>query len=186
MMTGLGDTIWFAVPSSWGVRLLGMASGSISPAQVDCPILFVTARTAPEDLVHGLGLGGDDYIQKPFTLSELRARVSAHLRREGRTHSHCLRVGQFMLDLSGKQILFEQTPIAFTKSEYTICAHLMERPGQVFSKGQLFEAVYGFDGQSDESAIVEHIKNIRAKLKAFDAAPIQTAWGIGYRWKKDE
>ncbi|MDR2932346.1 MAG: response regulator transcription factor [Oscillospiraceae bacterium] len=153
---------------------------------VDCPILFVTARTAEKDLIHGLGLGADDYIHKPFTVAELRARVSAHLRRETRGRIHALRIGDFVLDLSGTEVLFRDAAIALTKSEYAICASLMENAGQVFSKGQLYEAAFGFEGESDESTIVEHIKNIRAKLKAYGAEPIETAWGIGYRWKREK
>lgn len=151
---------------------------------VDCPILFVTARTSEADLIHGLGLGADDYILKPFTVGELRARVASHLRREARGHRHTLRTGDFTLDLAGKQIFFKESPILFTKSEYEICAALIESPGQVFSKGQLYEAAFGFEGESEESAIVEHVKNIRAKLKAHSADPIETVWGIGYRWKR--
>lgn len=150
---------------------------------VDIPILFVTARTAEEDLVRGLGFGADDYIQKPFSVAELRARVTAHLRRESRGHPHTLRRGDLVLDVSGKQVLYQNTAIAFTRSEYAICATLMEHAGQVFSKEQIYEAVFGYDGESDESAIVEHIKNIRAKLKPCGAEPIETVWGIGYRWK---
>lgn len=153
---------------------------------VDCPILFVTARTAENDLVHGLGLGADDYIQKPFTVAELRARVAAHLRRETRGHPHSLRIGDFILDLSGKQILFRGAAIGLTKSEYAICAGLMENAGQVFSKSQIYEGAFGFEGESDESVIAEHIKNIRAKLKTCGAEPIETVWGIGYRWKKEK
>lgn len=151
---------------------------------VDYPILFVTARTAENDLVHGLGIGADDYIQKPFTVAELRARVAAHLRRESRTHTHVLRVDDLVLNLTSKQILYNETPVSFTKSEYGICAHLMEHVGQVFSKRQLYEAVFGYEGESDESAIVEHIKNIRAKLKKLGLEPIETVWGIGYRWQR--
>lgn len=152
---------------------------------VDCPILFVTARTAESDLVHGLGLGADDYIQKPFSVAELRARVAAHLRRETRGHSHALRIGDCLLDASARQVLLGDAPVALTRSEYAICAALMESAGQVFSKGQLYETAFGFDGDSDESVIAEHIKNIRAKLKARGAEPIETVWGIGYRWKRE-
>jgi len=153
---------------------------------VDSPILFVTARTAENDLVHGLGLGADDYIQKPFGVAELRARVAAHLRRESRGHTHTFRIGDFILDLSGKRVLYQNAAIAFTKSEYAICAILMEHAGQVFAKSQIYEAVFGYEGESDESAIVEHIKNIRAKLKSCGAEPIETVWGVGYRWKREK
>lgn len=153
---------------------------------VDSPILFITARTAENDLVHGFGVGADDYLQKPFSIAELRARVAAHLRRESRGYSHTLRIGDLVLDLSGKQILYQNTAIPFTKSEYAICATLMEHAGQVFSKSQIYEAVFGYEGESDESVIVEHIKNIRAKLKSCGTAPIETVWGIGYRWKREK
>lgn len=152
---------------------------------VDCPILFVTARTSENDLVHGLGLGADDYIQKPFTVAALRARVAAHLRRETRGHSHTLRIGDFVLDFAAKQISYQNTALTLTKSEYAICAVLMENAGQVFAKGQLYEAAFGYEGESDESAVVEHIKNIRAKLKARGAEPIETVWGMGYCWKRE-
>lgn len=153
---------------------------------VDCPILFVTAKTSENDLIHGLGIGADDYIQKPFSVAELRARVSAHLRRETREQSHAIRVGDFTLDLVGKEIHFQDHLIVFTKSEYMICSSLIENAGQVFSKGQIYELVFGFDGASEENVIVEHIKNIRAKLKTYGTEPIETVWGIGYRWKKEK
>ncbi|MBO0410952.1 response regulator transcription factor [Enterococcus hulanensis] len=151
---------------------------------VDCPILFVTAKTGESALIHGLGIGGDDYIRKPFSVSELRARVSAHLRRESRGHTHVLRIGNFSLDLAGKKLFHDSAEIFLTKSEYLICAHLLEAAGQVFSKAQLYEAVFGYAGSSDDSVIVEHIKNIRAKLKDYQEDPIETVWGIGYRWRK--
>lgn len=153
--------------------------------QVDAPILFVTARTSEDDLVHGLGIGADDYIQKPFSIAELRARVQAHLRREKRTHTHTIRIGEICLDLSQQQILIGEDTIPFTKSEYIIAAFLMENAGQVYTKEQIYEKVYGYDGESEETAIVEHIKNIRAKLKRVQSDPIETVWGIGYRWKKE-
>ena len=151
---------------------------------VDCPILFITAKSDEYSLLQGLGLGGDDYIRKPFSVAELRARVSAHLRRESRGHTHVLRVGQFSLDVTSKQIFYESTKLSLTKSEYLICAYLLESAGQVFSKTQLYEAVFGYEGQSDDSVIVEHIKNIRAKIKEYGEEPIETVWGIGYRWQK--
>lgn len=99
---------------------------------VDCPILFITAKSDEYSLLQGLGLGGDDYIRKPFSVAELRARVSAHLRRESRGHTHVLRVGQFSLDVTSKQIFYESTKLSLTKSEYLICAYLLESAGQVF------------------------------------------------------
>lgn len=153
---------------------------------VDSPIIFLTARTGEGDLVRGLGIGADDYIQKPFTISELRARVAAHLRREFRPHNHTIRIHNFLLNLTEKQFFYKNTPIVFTKSQYAICAHLMEHAGQVFSKEQIYEAVFGYDKESDISIIAEHIKNIRGKLKSIGVEPIETIWGVGYRWKKEK
>lgn len=154
--------------------------------RVDCPILFVTARTSERDLVAGLGVGADDYIQKPFSVAELRARIAAHLRREARTPINGLHVGNFVLDLNEKKLKVGETPIHLTKSEYEICTYFLKHVGQVFSKGQLYEAVFGYEKEADESAVVEHIKNIRAKLKTAGEEPIETVWGIGYRWKNEK
>ncbi len=70
-----------------------------------------------------------------------------------------------------------------TRSEYAICAHLAAHPAQTFTKEQIYEAVFGYDGTADSSAITEHIKNIRAKLRAVGLSPIQTVWGVGYKWE---
>lgn len=149
----------------------------------DCPILFLTAKTSEEDVVTGLGLGGDDYLTKPFRLAELRARVNAHLRRQARTPQNRLRRGELEFDLAGRTVTCRGQLVKLTKSEYAICHHLALRPGQAFTKEQLYEAVFGFDGTGDDSAITEHIKNIRAKLRAAGQEPIETVWGVGYKWK---
>lgn len=151
--------------------------------RVDCPILFVTAKTEEEDLMRGLGLGGDDYITKPFGLGELRARVAAHLRREKREKKHVASVDGVEFYLQAKEIRYQGEILVMTKSEYGICEYLALNRGQVFSKEQIYEHIFGFDGESDSSAITEHIKNIRAKCKKAGFMPIETVWGIGYRWK---
>lgn len=151
--------------------------------KVDCPILFLTARTEEKDLMEGLGIGGDDYITKPFGIGELRARVAAHLRRENREHKHMVCIGEIQFSLQEKKMYFAGTEIVLTKGEYAICEYLALNRGQVFSKERILEHVFGFDGESSVYAITEHIKNIRAKLQRFDVNPIETVWGIGYRWK---
>lgn len=151
--------------------------------QVDCPILFVTAKTEEADLMTGLGIGGDDYITKPFGLGELRARVSAHLRRENRERKHVLTLGELAFSLQSRQVFCQGQEISLTKSEYAICEYLALNRGQVFSKERIYEHVFGFDGEGDSSAITEHIKNIRAKLQKYGVSPVETVWGIGYKWK---
>lgn len=152
---------------------------------VDCPIIFVTAKNMENDIIHGLGIGGDDYITKPFGIGELRARVSSHLRREKREKRNIIYISGLKLDFAGKEILVKDKKIQFTKSEYEICEFLMKNRGQVFSRDQLYEKVYGYDGVSDSSTISEHVKNIRSKLKEYDKQPIETVWGIGYKWIKE-
>jgi len=153
---------------------------------VDAPILFVTAKTAETDLIHGFGLGADDYIEKPFSLAELRARVAAHLRRDKRTATNAIRNGNIILHLAENRFRINESVVPFTKSEYAIAALLMEHAGQTLSKEQIYESVFSFDGESDEHVIVEHMRNIRVKLKAHGEDPIETVWGIGYRWKKEK
>ena len=150
---------------------------------VDCPILFVTAKAEEKDLMYGLGIGGDDYIVKPFGIGELRARVAAHLRRENREKRHVMRMGNLVFSLQAKQLFYKEQEISLTKSEYAICEYLALNRGCVFSKEQIYEHVFGYDGEADSSAITEHVKNIRAKLQKYGETPIETVWGIGYRWK---
>lgn len=149
----------------------------------DCPILFLTAKTEEADVLTGLGLGGDDYLSKPFRIAELRARVAAHLRRESRAPRSRIRRGGLDFDLEERAVYCGEEPLHLTRGEYAICAHLAAHPAQTFTKEQIYEAVFGFDGTADSSAITEHIKNIRAKLRAVGLSPIQTVWGVGYKWE---
>lgn len=150
---------------------------------VDCPILFLTAKTMENDITFGLGLGADDYLTKPFRIAELRARVNAHLRREKRERHSCLSFDRIKIDLSAKEVIVDGSAVSFTKSEYLICEYLARNKGQVFSREQIYEAVFSLDGESDNSTIATHIKNIRAKLNSLDIQPITTVWGIGYKWE---
>lgn len=149
---------------------------------VDSPILFLTAKSLEEDVDYGFSLGADDYIKKPFSIVELRARIQAHLRREQREKQQCFSVSGIHFFLAKKEVWVLDTPISLTKSEYEICLLLAKNRRQVFSKEQIYENIFGYEGESDTSAITEHIKNIRRKLSAANAAPIETVWGIGYRW----
>ena len=150
---------------------------------VDCPILFLTAKTLEEDILYGLGIGADDYITKPFRIAELRARVNAHLCREQRERHSTLTFEKIKVDLAGKELWVAGNRVTLTKSEYLICEYLARNKGQVFTKEQIYEAVFGLDGDSDNSTIATHIKNIRAKLEKLNIQPISTVWGIGYKWE---
>ena len=155
-------------------------------AITQAPILFLTARTDEQSVLTGLGIGADDYLTKPFRVAELRARVAAHLRRQNRTPSHKITRGGVTLDLSSKEACVGGIPLHLTKSEYAICELLALHAGQTFSKEQIYEAVFGYDGTADDTAITQHIKNIRAKLRVAGAGEVlQTIWGVGYQWQNE-
>ena len=151
--------------------------------EIDCPVLFLTAKTAEEDLMKGFGLGADDYIRKPFGIGELRARVAAHLRREKREKKHAVTVGKLRFWLREKRIEYKENTVPLTPGEYEICEYLALHRGQVFSREQIYEHVYGYDKEGDDSAVTEHVKNIRAKFRKLGLSPVETVWGTGYRWK---
>lgn len=151
-------------------------------SRVDCPIIFLTAKMQEADIVRGLGLGTDDYITKPFGTAELRARVTAHLRRDKREKKNSFSISGIVFQISVKEAETQGEKLPFTKSEYEICEYLALHHGQTFTREQIYEAVFGFDGESDSSVISTHIKNIRGKLAAYDIAPIETVWGSGYKW----
>ena len=152
----------------------------------EAPILFLTARTDEPSVLTGLGIGADDYLSKPFRIAELRARVNAHLRRQNRAPQHRLVRGGICFDLAAKSAAVGCTALPFTKSEYAICEFLALHAGQTFGKEQIYEAVFGYDGTADDTAITQHIKNIRAKLRTAGLASpetvLKTVWGVGYLW----
>ena len=92
--------------------------------KVDCPILFLTAKTEEKDVMTGLGAGGDDYITKPFGIGELRARVAAHIRRENREKTHTICIGEVRFSMQERKIYVQEHELVFTKAEYTICEFL--------------------------------------------------------------
>ena len=156
----------------------------------EAPILFLSARTDEAAVLEGLGIGADDFLSKPFRVAELRARVAAHLRRQSRTPAHRMVRSGVEFDLFGKSAEVQNVILPLTRSEYAICEYLALHAGQTFTKEQIYEAVFGVDGTSDDTAVTQHIKNIRAKLRtAGVAAPetlLKTVWGVGYQWKNED
>ncbi|KNF09392.1 transcriptional regulatory protein ResD [Gottschalkia purinilytica] len=154
------------------------------------PIIFLTAKQEESDKIKGLALGGDDYIVKPFSLKELKARVNAHLRRQQRIVSNFskskLRFGKLSVNLNSREVYYENTLIDMTRREFDIIEVLCLHPNQVFSKELLYERVCGYDAEGNSSSIAEHVKNIRSKLNSIspNANYIKTVWGIGYRWER--
>lgn len=154
---------------------------------VSCPILFLTANVEDSDKIKGFGAGGDDYIVKPFSIDELGARVSAHLRRENRnqTKPRILFDKQLAIDYLERTVYWNGDEIPLLKKEFDILEVLSQNPGQVFDKERLYEAAWGLDGLGNNSVVAEHIRKIRAKFAAAGAKQyIETVWGVGYKWKK--
>lgn len=144
------------------------------------PIIFISARTSEADKVKGLMMGGDDYIEKPFSLAELSARVHTNINRSRReTFVHdCL------IDREGFRFIVRGQPIDLTGIEFDLVDLLLSHPNQVLSKERIYDQLWGYDAEGDAQVVSEHIRNIRNKLKAVapDKTYIKTVWGIGYSW----
>lgn len=154
---------------------------------VSCPILFLTARIDDSDKIKGFGIGADDYIVKPFSIDELGARVSAHIRREYRKRESAkVRLDHNLaIDYTERCLYYDGNLIPLAKKEFDIIELLSQHRGQVFSKERIYELVWDYDSEGEVSVIAEHIRRIRIKFKDAGMKPyIETVWGIGYRWAK--
>ena len=154
---------------------------------VSCPILFLTARVSEQDKINGLMAGGDDYITKPFSMSELLARISAHLRRENRSHKKTKNKfsEELIIDYSDRSLYIKNNRIELSNKEFEIIELLSTNAGQVFDREKIYEIIWGFDRNGDSAVIKEHIRKIRLKFAAYtDKAYISTVWGVGYKWIK--
>ncbi|MBP2069121.1 MULTISPECIES: response regulator transcription factor [Anaerococcus] len=151
---------------------------------IDIPILLLTAKDFEADKIEGFALGADDYITKPFSINELRARVAAHIRRERREKHNRLVDYPISCDLLNRKFYTYENEINLTKSEYEICVLLLKNKGQVFSKEYIYTTIYGYDADGDsKSSITERIKQIRSKFVEHKLDPIKTVWGVGYKWE---
>lgn len=169
---------------------------------VSCPILFLTAKIEDSDKIRGFAVGGDDYILKPFSMEELGARVAAHIRRDHR-QSVPVNVrffGNLAIDYSAKTVRqmatseavetaeareVQEQPLSFAKKEFEIIELLSTNPEQVFDKERIYERLWGYDAEGDSSVVAEHVRRIRAKLKAVgEEYHVETVWGMGYKWVK--
>ncbi|HKA02950.1 MAG TPA: response regulator transcription factor [Acidimicrobiales bacterium] len=147
------------------------------------PVVFVTARDAETDRVHGLELGGDDYVVKPFSPRELVARVRAILRRGAAPPSGgqaVVEVGASLdVDTTRREVRLRGQPVALATREFDLLAHLARNQGVALTRRQLLDAVWGDDWDGDERTVDVHIAQLRKKLG--DDLPLVTVWGVGYR-----
>ena len=154
---------------------------------VSCPILFLTAKVEDTDKINGFAVGGDDHIVKPFSIDELGARVSAHLRREQRrqNNSRAKFEDDLVIDYSARTVCYKGQQIQLAKKEFDIIEFLSMNTGQVFDKERIYEKLWGYDSEGDSAVIAEHIRRIRSKFSAAGIKPhIETVWGVGYKWVK--
>jgi DNA-binding response OmpR family regulator len=151
-------------------------------------VILVTARSEEVDKLVGLGVGADDYVTKPFSPREVAARVKAVLRRErggaGPGDEALLRFDGLDVDLPGRDVAVDGTPVALSSLEFDLLAAFVNAPGRVFSRAQLLQRVWGYDFYGDERVVDVHIRSLRARLgdDAGDPHLIATVRGVGYKF----
>jgi len=152
--------------------------------QYDTPVIFLTAKGDDEDIVHGLKIGGDDYMVKPFNPGELLARIESILRRTTGSHAHrMLEIhGPLHFDLSGRVVYAQDEKLPFTQKEFDLLLFLAKNKGKVFKRSQLLDEIWGPAYEGSERTVDTHIKTVRLKLKAYNYL-IETVWGLGYKFE---
>ncbi|MCQ2506053.1 MAG: response regulator transcription factor [Lachnospiraceae bacterium] len=159
----------------------------------DIPILFVSARKSDVDKIRGLGLGADDYITKPFSPSELVARVKAHINRYLRLKGDAkddpvndvIEIRGLTIDKTAHKVFVNGQEKILTTKEFDILSFLAQNPNRVYSKEDLFNKIWDMDAIGEVATVTVHIKKIREKIEKNEKEPefIETIWGVGYRFK---
>ncbi|MEW9669965.1 response regulator transcription factor [Ammoniphilus sp. 3BR4] len=159
-------------------------------AQKDIPILFVSAKKEEIDKIRALGLGGDDYVMKPFSPGELVARVKAHLSRYDRLSGNRdpqrgdeLVIRGLRIDRKSRRVHVNEKEVMLTAKEFDLLTFLVLHPNQVFSKEHLFEQIWGYESTGDIATVTVHVRKLREKIEMDPSNPkyIETIWGAGYR-----
>ena len=157
----------------------------------DIPILMVSAKKDDIDKIRGLGLGADDYMTKPFSPSELVARVKAHMARYERLvgtqkpQNEMVEIRGIRIDKTARRVYVDGVERTFTTKEFDLLTFLAEHPNHVFTKDELFREIWDMDSIGDIATVTVHIKKIREKIEKDSSKPeyIETIWGVGYRFK---
>ena len=155
------------------------------------PIIMVSAKKEDIDKIRGLGLGADDYMTKPFSPSELVARVKAHLARyerlvgSGVKANEIIEIRGIKIDKTARRVYVNGEEKAFTTKEFDLLTFLAENPNHVFTKEELFNKIWDMESIGDIATVTVHIKKIREKIEFNTSKPqyIETIWGVGYRFK---
>ncbi len=155
------------------------------------PILMVSAKKDDIDKIHGLGIGADDYITKPFSPSELVARVKAHLARydrligSGAQENEIIEIRGLKIDKTARRVYLNGEEKIFTTKEFDLLTFLAQNPNRVFTKEELFNKIWEMESVGEIATVTVHIKKIREKIEYSTSKPqyIETIWGVGYRFK---
>lgn len=147
------------------------------------PIIIVSAKDSKEDQLNGLMLGADDYIEKPYDIDILLAKIAGIFKRRYSTND--LVDGNIRLDKVGRHLYVDGKEISVTAKELDLLLYMMENKGKVLPKEELFNKIWGFDSESEPQTVTVHIKWLREKLEKDPKKPvrIQTVWGVGYRFE---
>lgn len=149
------------------------------------PVILLTARNELDDRLQGLNLGADDYIAKPFFVEELVARIHAVVRRSVGDRQNLLSVGALTLDRIMREVTCNQHAIELTSREFNLLEYLMRSPGQVFTRTQILEHVWGYDFNPSTNVVDVCIQRIRKKIDPLDqTVGIESIRGVGYRFRK--
>ena len=160
-------------------------------AQKNTPIIMVSAKKDDIDKIRGLGLGADDYMTKPFSPSELVARVKAHLARyerligSGVQENDIIEIRGIKIDKTARRVWVNGEEKNFTTKEFDLLTFLAQNPNRVFTKDELFREIWDMESIGDIATVTVHIKKIREKIEVDTANPqyIEKIWGVGYRFK---
>lgn len=154
-------------------------------------VLMLTAKSSEIDRVLGLELGADDYMTKPFSLLELKARVKALLRRKvqlqtaiSEVTSKLIEIGDLSIDLEKRDVRINNESISLTSKEFDLLVQFAQHPGKVYSRSDLLDLVWGYGYDGFEHTVNSHINRLRAKIETDPNAPqyVQTVWGVGYKF----
>lgn len=200
LVTNDGETgLYYAQSGDYNLIILDLMLPKLDGFEVcrrirekkDIPIIMVSAKKEDLDKIYGLGMGADDYMTKPFSPSELVARVKAHLSRyerlvgTNRLVNEIVEIRGLRIDKTARRVFLDGKEKSFTTKEFDLLTFLAQNPNRVFTKEELFREIWDMESVGDIATVTVHIKKIREKIEADTSNPqyVETIWGVGYRFK---